>query len=92
MSRQFNLRVSDEFAERLERLARRTGRSMAAVLEVVGTPALEAAEADAEFEDEAFVAYEAYQLTGVHVGPSEILAEFAQARRRAQTVADHRAE
>ena len=45
MSRQLNLRVSDEFAAKLERLSRRCGRPMASVLESVGTPAIEAAEA-----------------------------------------------
>jgi len=53
MSRQLNLRVSDAFARTLERVAKRTGRPMAAVLEAVGTPALEAAEEDARFEAEA---------------------------------------
>lgn len=53
MSRQLNLRVSDEFAERLEKISLRIGRPMAAVLEMVGTPAIEASEAGAQFESEA---------------------------------------
>jgi predicted transcriptional regulator len=64
MGSQLNLRVSDEFARKLERLARSTGQPMAAVLEAVSTPALDEAEADARFEAEALEAWEAYQLTG----------------------------
>jgi len=91
MSRQLNLRVSDEFAERLERLARRVGRPMAAVLESVGTPAIEAAEADAQFEADALAAWEEYQLSGVHVDPAAIDAIFAEALTRAKSVAKDRA-
>ena len=59
MSRQLNLRVNDEFAERLERLSRRLGRPMAAVLEAIGSPAIEAAESDLQFEAEALAAFHA---------------------------------
>ena len=90
MTRQLNLRVSDEFAESLERLARRVGRPMAAVLESVGTPAIEAAEADAQFEAETLVAWEDYQLTGVHVEAPAIDDMFAEALIRAQSVAKSR--
>jgi predicted transcriptional regulator len=90
MSRQLNLRVSDEFAEKLERVARKVGRPMAAVLESVGTPALDAAEADAQFEAEALAAWEEYQLTGTHVAPGEIDALFAEALARAETAAKNR--
>jgi len=90
MSRQLNLRVSDEFAERLERLARRIGRPMAAVLEAVGTPAIEAAEADARFEAEALAAWEEYQLTGSHVPSDEVESLFADALARAKSVAEQR--
>ncbi len=58
MSGQLNLSVSDEFAKKLERVVRSTGLPMAAVLESVGTPALDAAEADARFEAEALAAWE----------------------------------
>ena len=92
MSRQLNLRVSDEFAEHLERLARRLGRPMAAVLEAVGTPAIEAAEADARFESEALTAWEEYQLTGECVTTDTIDASFDKALQRARTVAGHPAE
>jgi predicted DNA-binding protein len=44
MSRQLNLRVSDEFIERLDRVSRNLGQPMAAVLEKVSTPALELVE------------------------------------------------
>lgn len=87
MTRQLNLRVSDEFAERLERLARRVGRPMAAVLEAIGTPAIEAAEADAQFEAETLVAWEDYQLTGVHVETLAIDDMFDEALMGAQSVA-----
>ena len=87
MSRQLNLRVNDEFAERLERLSRRLGRPMAAVLEAIGSPAIEAAESDLQFEAEALAAWEDYQLTGNHVSAEEIDALFADARRRAAAVA-----
>jgi predicted transcriptional regulator len=89
MSRQLNLRVSDEFVERLEKLARRVGRPMAAVLETVGTPAIEAAEADARFEAEALSAWEEYQLSGEHVTAPELESMFAEALAHAQSVAKH---
>ncbi|HBG03966.1 MAG: hypothetical protein A2075_14360 [Geobacteraceae bacterium GWC2_58_44] len=90
MTRQLNLRVSDEFAESLERLSRRVGRPMAAVLESVGTPAIEAAEADALFEAETLVAWEEYQLSGVHVAAPAIDEMFAEALGRAESVAKSR--
>lgn len=92
MSRQLNLRVSDEFAEHLERLARRLGRPMAAVLEAVGTPAIEAAEADARFEADALAAWEEYQLTGACVTVDAIDATFAKALQRARIVAGQSGE
>jgi predicted transcriptional regulator len=87
MSRQLNLRVNDEFAERLERLSRRLGRPMAAVLEAIGSPAIEAAESDLQFEADALAAWEDYQLTGRHVSAEEIDALFADALGRAAAVA-----
>jgi len=90
MSRQLNLRVSDEFAEQLERLSRRLGRPMAAVIEAVGTPALESAEADAQFEADALAAWETYQLEGTHVTTDKIEALFDKAARRAKSVASKR--
>lgn len=90
MSRQLNLRVSDAFAERLERVARQAGRPMAAVLEAVGTPALEQAEADARFEAEALAAWEEYQLNGASVAAESLDELFADARSRAAMVAGRR--
>jgi predicted transcriptional regulator len=92
MSKQLNLRVSDEFAEHLERLARRLGRPMAAVLEAVGTPAIEAAEADARFEAEALAAWEEYQLTGICVTADAIDASFTKALQRARSIVGQTAE
>lgn len=86
MSRQLNLRVSDQFAERLDRVARRLGQPMAAVLESLGTPALEAAEADAIFEAETLAAWEEYQLTGVTVTTEAIDGMFSTALERAKGV------
>jgi predicted DNA-binding protein len=90
MTRQLNLRVSDESAESLERLSRRVGRPMAAVLESVGTPAIEAAEADAQFEAETLVAWEEYQLNGVHIGAPAIDDMFAEALALAGSIAEKR--
>ncbi len=87
MSRQLNLRVSDEFAAKLEHLSRRYGRPMASVLETVGTPAIEAAEEDAQFEADALAAWEEYQLSGVHVTSETIDGMFAEALDRARSVA-----
>lgn len=84
MSRQLHLRVSDQFAERLDRVARRFGQPMAAVLESLGTPALEAAEADAIFEAEALAAWEEYQLTGTTVTAATIDEMFSSALDRAE--------
>ena len=86
MSRQLNLRVSDEFANRLESYARKIGRPMAAVLESVGTPALEAAEADQAFEAEALAAWEEYQLTGISVPAEKIDKMFSDAMKHAKAV------
>jgi predicted transcriptional regulator len=86
MSRQLNLRVSDEFANRLESYARKIGRPMAAVLESVGTPALETAEADQAFEAEALAAWEEYQLTGISVPAVKIDKMFSDATKHAKAV------
>lgn len=88
MSRQLNLRVSDEFARQLERVSRQVGKPMAAVLESIGTPALEAAEADALFEAEALAAWEDYQLSGRHITAETIDDMFSEALDRAKTVAE----
>ena len=87
-----NLRVSDEFAEKLERVAKKVGRPMASVLEAVGAPALEAVEADALFEADALAAWEAYQLGGNHVSSEAIETLFREARQRAETVAQARSQ
>jgi predicted transcriptional regulator len=87
MSRQLNLRVSDEFAERLERVAKSSGRPMSAVLEAVGTPALDAVEADALFESEALAAWEAYQMNGVHVTTEAVDVLFGKALKQARSIA-----
>lgn len=86
MSRQLNLRVSDRFAENLDRMARRMGKPMATVLESLGTPALEAAEADAVFESDALAAWENYQLTGTCCKTSEIDKMFTDALEQAKVV------
>jgi predicted DNA-binding protein len=92
VSKQLNLRVSNEFADHLERLSRHLGRPMAAVLEAVGTPAIEAAEADVRFEAEALTAWEDFQLTGAYVDTATIDASFAKALQRAKSVAGQSAE
>lgn len=88
MTRQLNLRVDDEFAERLERLSRKMGRSMAAVLESIGTPAIEEAEADIQYEAEALSAWEEYELTGIHVTTEAVNAAFDDALSRAKSIAE----
>lgn len=88
MTRQLNLRVNDEFAERLERLSRKMGRPMAAVLEAVGSPAIEAAEADLQFEAEALAAWEDYELTGNHISAETVETLFDEALARARTIAE----
>jgi hypothetical protein len=52
---------------------------MAAVLELVGTPALEMVEDDAQFESEALAAWEEYQLSGMCVTAEKIDVLFADA-------------
>ena len=88
MSRQLNLRVNDEFAERLERLSKKMGRPMAAVLEAIGSAAIEEAEADLQFEAEALAAWEEYQLTGIHEPAEAVDTLFDDALKRARTVAE----
>lgn len=88
MTRQLNLRVNDDFAERLERLSRKMGRPMAAVLEAVGSPAIEAAEADLQFEAEALAAWEDYELTGNHISAETVETLFDEALARARTIAE----
>jgi len=87
MSRQLTLRVSDDFAERLERFSRRVERPMATVLETIGISALESAEADAQFEEEALAAWEAFQLTGERVTGAAIDGLFEDALAKANSVA-----
>ncbi len=88
MTRQLNLRVDDEFAERLERLSKTLGRPMAAVLEAIGTPAIEAAEADIQFEAEALAAWEEYELTGICESSERLDELFDHALLRAKAVAE----
>ena len=92
MTRQLNLRVNDEFAERLERLSRKMGRPMSAVLEAVGSPAIEAAEADLQFEAEAVAAWEDYKLTGNHISAETVETLFDEALARARTIAEKQRE
>ncbi len=87
MSRQLNLRVQDEFADQLERLAKKMGRSMASVLETVAGSAIDAAEDDIKFEEQALQAWEEYELTGVCVPTAAIDSMFSDALSRAQVVA-----
>ncbi|MBW6512732.1 MAG: hypothetical protein K0A93_11590 [Desulfuromonadaceae bacterium] len=86
MTRQLNLRVDDKFAERLEALSKKIGRPMGAVLEAIGAPAIEAAEADIQFEAEALAAWEEYELTGVCESAAKIDARFDHALARAKAV------
>ncbi|MDF1579398.1 MAG: hypothetical protein P1P74_01320 [Desulfuromonadales bacterium] len=88
MTRQLNLRVDDKFAERLEALSKKIGRPMGAVLEAIGAPAIEAAEADIQFEAEAFAAWEEYELTGVCEPAAKIDALFDHAFARAKAVVE----
>ena len=90
MGRQLNLRVSVAFAERLERVARSTGRPMAAVLESLSTPALEAAEEDARFEAEALAAWDEYQLSGTSEDAGALDGLFAASLTRARTASRRR--
>ncbi len=88
MSRQLNLRVDDEFAEKLETLSKQIGRPMGAVLEAIGTPAIEAAEADIKFEAEALAAWEEFELTGICEPAEKIDALFDHALARAKAVSE----
>jgi hypothetical protein len=58
----------------------------------VGTPAIEAAEADARFEAEALAAWEEYQLTGACVTAESLDASFVKALQRASHVAGQAVE
>ncbi len=87
MSRQLNLRVNDEFANQLERLSKKMGRSMASVLEAVAGQAIETAEADIQFEAQALKAWEDYELTGVHVSSDDIDSMFDSALTKAKHAA-----
>jgi predicted DNA-binding protein len=88
MTRQLNLRVDDEFAERLETLSKQIGRPMGAVLEAIGTPAIEAAEADIKFEAEALAAWEKFELTGICEPAEKIDALFDHALAQAKAVSE----
>ncbi|MEA3465415.1 MAG: hypothetical protein U9R29_05335 [Thermodesulfobacteriota bacterium] len=90
MTRQLNLRVNNDFAERLEKLSRRLGQPMSTVLEAIGTPAIEAQESDFQFEEKALAAWENYQLNGVHVTDTTIDALFTDALKQATIVAEKR--
>lgn len=84
MSRQLNVRVNDEFAARLEQLARKTGRSMGALIEELGGQAIEDIEQDMRFEAAALQAWEQYQLDGESVSTQQLDAMFAQAQEKAR--------
>lgn len=86
MTKQLNLRVDESFAAAIERLANRLNRPMAAVLESVGWPAIEAAEADLQFEADAVAAWEEYELTGTCVALSEVDSLFSAALQKAEKV------
>ena len=90
MTKQLNLRVDESFAETLERLASNLGRPMAAVLETIGRPALDAAEADLQFEADTLTAWEEYELTGIHVSSGEIESMFETSLLRAEKVLKNR--
>jgi predicted transcriptional regulator len=92
MPRQLNVRVSEEFAARLEQLARKTGRSMGALLEDLGAQSIDYVEQDMRFEAEALQAWEDYQLTGKAVSDADIDAMFAAAHARAAEKAEHKDE
>jgi len=86
MTRQLNLRVNESFADAIERLSRATGRPMSAVLELVGGPAIEAAEEDLKFEAEALAAWQEFELTGEHVTSDQIESLFDKAQAKAAVV------
>jgi predicted transcriptional regulator len=92
MTKQLNLRVDESFAAAIERLANKLGRPMASVLETVGWPAIEAAEADLQFEAEALVAWEEYELTGIHVSSTEIESLFDGSLQKAANVLRNRGD
>jgi predicted transcriptional regulator len=92
MPRQLNVRVSEEFAARLEQLARKTGRSMGALLEELGTQSIDYVEQDMRFEAEALQAWEDYQLTGKAVVNAEVDEMFAAAHNRAVECAERKDE
>ena len=92
MTKQLNLRVDESFAAAIERLANKLGRPMASVLETVGWPAIIAAEADLQFEADALVAWEEYELTGTHVASAEIESLFEGALQKASSVLNDRGE
>lgn len=92
MTKQLNLRVDEAFAAAIERLAKKLNRPMAAVLESVGWPAIEAAEADLQFEADALAAWEEYELTGAHVAPTELESLFAESLQKAERVLSNRGE
>lgn len=73
--------------EYLERLSLRVGRPIPAVLAIAGTPAIETADADAQFEAEALAAWEEYQPYGEHVTMAEMDDIIVEALARARTVA-----
>lgn len=90
MAKQLNLRVDESFAASLERLSQKLGRSMASVLEAIGKPAIDAAEADLQFEADALLAWEEYELTGVHVSAESIESLFEDAHQKATLSAKKR--
>lgn len=85
MSRQLNLRVSDEFVTKLERLSEDTGARWLRCWNPLGPLPIEAAEEDAQFEADALTAWEEYQLNGVCVTSEAIDDIFAEALDRARS-------
>ncbi|NOQ42626.1 MAG: hypothetical protein GQ563_09040 [Desulfuromusa sp.] len=92
MTKQLNLRVDESFAAAVERLANKLGRPMASVLETVGWPAIKAAEADLQFEADALMAWEEYELTGTHIALTEIESLFETSLQKAANMLKNRGD
>lgn len=81
---QLNVRVSDEFAEKIRSFSKREKLDLGALVESVCTQAIEEAEADKRFEDESVEAWQTYMESGISVDQGQIQARFEAALAKAR--------
>ena len=84
---QLNVRVSDEFAEKIREFSKKQKWDIGAIVETFCKDAIAEVEADQRFEAESMEAWERYMESGEHVSLAHVESRFHKARARAVEVA-----